>query len=136
MVAYSYLADLVLATHVAFVAFVVIGLVLIWIGYFARWQWVRNLGFRIAHLFAILIVVVQAWVGVICPLTTFEQFLRSKAGVATYSSSFISYWLQRLIFFEADPIVFTVGYTLFAVLVAGSWWICRPGRVVAGHESA
>ena len=128
MTAYSLLADLILALHVAFVGFVVIGLVLIWIGHFAGWEWVRNLRFRIAHLAAITIVVAQAWVGMICPLTSLEQSLRIKGGVGSYSGSFITYWLRQLIFFDAEPIVFTLGYTLFAGLVVGSWWISRPRR--------
>jgi hypothetical protein len=128
MSAYSVLADLILALHVAFVVFVVIGLVLIWIGHFARWRWVRNLRFRVVHLVAILIVVAQAWIGAICPLTTLEQSLRLRGGFDAYSGSFITYWLRRLIFFDAEPIVFTVGYTLFAGLVIGSWWISKPLR--------
>ncbi len=131
MTVYSLLADLILALHVAFVAFVVIGLALIWIGQFAGWTWVRNLRFRIAHLAAIAIVVAQAWVGMICPLTTLEQSLRSRGGAEPYSGSFIAHWLQRLIFFDAEPVVFTVGYTLFAGLVVGSWWVCRPRREAA-----
>ena len=127
---YSAIADLVLATHVAFIGFVVIGLVLIWMGHFSGWEWVRGLKFRVLHLLAILVVVAQAWVGVICPLTTLEQQLRLRGDSVSYSGSFIAHWLQQLIFFDAEPALFTAGYTLFAGLVAGSWWICRPRRGV------
>ena len=123
---YSAIADLVLLTHVAFIGFVVVGLVLIWMGHFSKWEWVRGLKFRVLHLLAILVVMAQAWVGVICPLTTLEQSIRSKGGMDSYSGSFIAHWMQQFIFFEAEPIVFTMGYTLFAGLVAGSWWVCRP----------
>ena len=34
-----------------------------------------------------------AWIGMICPLTTWEMALRAKAGDATYSGSFIAHWL-------------------------------------------
>ena len=135
MIPYSLFADLTLITHVAFVAFVVVGMALIWIGHFAHWAWVRNFRFRIAHLAAIVIVVVQAWIGMICPLTTLEQSLRLRGGIDAYSGSFITYWLQRLIFFEAEPIVFTLGYTLFAGLVVGSWWVSRPHRDVTGPKN-
>ena len=33
----------------------------------------RHLWFRLAHLTAIAVVVLQAWFGVICPLTTLEM---------------------------------------------------------------
>ncbi len=35
-------ANLVLITHVAYVAFVVIGLLLILLGGFCGWKWIRN----------------------------------------------------------------------------------------------
>ena len=66
-------ADAVLLLHTLFVAFVVFGLMLIVAGGALSWTWVRNRTFRIIHLFAIGIVVLQAWLGMICPLTTIEM---------------------------------------------------------------
>lgn len=120
------LADLVLVTHVAFVAFVIFGLVLILVGGFRKWAWIRNAWFRAAHLLAIGIVVGQAWAGVICPLTTLEMWLRERAGDLTYEGTFISHWLHRILFFQAPPWVFVVCYTVFGLLVIGSWFAFRP----------
>jgi hypothetical protein len=120
------LADLVLITHVAFVAFVVIGLPLIVVGGFLGWRWIRNPWFRVAHLGGIGLVVIQSWLGIVCPLTTWERALRETAGDATYHGSFIAHWLQRLIFFQAPIWVFAVGYTLFGLAVVGSWLLFRP----------
>jgi hypothetical protein len=47
---YHALADAVLALHVAFVCFVVIGLLLVLAGGALRWSWVRNPWFRWSHL--------------------------------------------------------------------------------------
>lgn len=120
------LADLVLVTHVAFVAFVIFGLVLILVGGFRKWAWIRNAWFRAAHLLAIGIVVGQAWAGVICPLTTLEMWLRERAGDLTYEGTFISHWLHRILFFQAPPWVFVVCYTVFGLLVIASWFAFRP----------
>jgi hypothetical protein len=122
------LADLVLVLHVAFVAFVILGLVLILVGGVRRWAWIRNPWFRAGHLLAIGIVVGQAWMGVICPLTTLEMWLRERAGDLTYEGTFMSHWLHRLLFFQAPPWVFIVCYTLFGLLVIGSWFAFRPRR--------
>ncbi len=119
---YPFLADLVLALHACIVAFVVGGLVLIVAGNLRGWGWVNAPWFRLLHALAIAVVVGQAWMGVACPLTTFEMWLRARAGMATYSDSFIGHWLQRLLFFDAPGWVFTLAYTLFALLVAGVWW--------------
>ena len=53
---YSLLADLMLLVHFAFVAFVVLGFLAIWVGYFCRWPFVRDLRFRVAHLLAMSVV--------------------------------------------------------------------------------
>ena len=71
-------------------------------------------------------VAVQSWFGLTCPLTILEMNLRDRAGDATYDSTFIAHWLQRLLFYEAPPWVFTVGYTLFGLLVVASWLKFRP----------
>jgi hypothetical protein len=94
----------------------------------ARWPWVDSLGFRLAHLLAIGIVVAQAWLGQVCPLTTLESWLRVQAGQAAYSASFIETWVQRLLFYEAPSWVFALVYTGFGLLVLASWWRFPPRR--------
>ncbi len=121
-------ADALLVTHVLFVAFVVFGLVLILIGKLLSLRWVRNRWFRFAHLAAITVVVVQAWVGVICPLTTWEMSLRRKAGAETYDTTFMSHWLGKILYYDAPHWVFVVAYTVFGALVVFSWFWVRPGR--------
>ena len=123
---YRLLADLLLLVHVSFVVFVVAGLVLILTGGWLGWRWVRNRWFRIAHLAAIGVVVLQAWLGRICPLTTWEMALREKAGDATYEGAFIAHWLQALLYYDAPLWVFAVAYTAFGALVVASWFWVRP----------
>ncbi len=125
---YLLLADAILVVHVLFVLFVVVGLVLIFIGKRRGWRWVRNFYFRLVHLLAIGYVVAQSWLGAICPLTIWEMQLRDKAGDAIYAGSFIAYWLQQLLYYRAPPWVFVLAYTLFGALVAASWYWVRPKR--------
>ena len=126
--AYQYLADGVLAAHVAVVAFVVIGLVLIVVGNVFKWRWANALWFRAAHLLAIAIVVAESWLGMTCPLTTLEAWLRSKAHQASYRGSFIEHWLTQILFFDAPAWVFTLAYSVFGMLVVLSWWKFPPKR--------
>jgi polyferredoxin len=125
---YQLAADALLILHAAIVAFVVFGLLLTVVGMLRRWQWTRNRWFRGLHLFAIGIVAAQAWLGVVCPLTTWEMALRERAGDVVYSGSFIEYWLHRLIFFRADPWVFTLAYTTFGLAVAATWYYYPPRK--------
>ncbi len=119
-------ADAVLLLHTLFVSFVIAGLILVLAGGALSWRWVRNRLFRVLHLFAIGIVVAQAWAGVICPLTTLEMSLRSKAGDAVYEGSFISHWLESILYYQAPAWVFVVAYTLFGLAVILSWFLVRP----------
>jgi len=73
-------ADLILATHALFVAFVILGLVAVLLGKYLRWGWVRNWWFRLAHLAAIVIVMAEAWLGMVCPLTEWENRVKRGRG--------------------------------------------------------
>jgi len=123
---YLLLADLVLFTHVLIVAFVIFGLVFILLGGAMKWSWVRNPWFRLSHFCCIGIVVMQAWVGVICPLTILEMWLRSKAGDQTYSGSFIAHWLDSILYYDLPSWVFTLTYSSFGMLVLLSWFWVKP----------
>ena len=123
---YQLLADAVLALHVAIVGFVVGGLVVIVAGNLRCWRWVNGRGFRLAHLAAIAFVVAEAWLGVVCPLTTLEMWLRERAHAASYDGSFVEHWLQRVLYYQAPGWVFTLAYTLFGLAVAASWWVFPP----------
>lgn len=125
---WQWLADLVLAVHVAIVLFVIMGVVLIVLGNAWGWRWVNHMWFRLAHLATILVVVAEAWLGLVCPLTTLEMWLREQAGSRVYAGSFIQYWLQRLLYYEAPDWVFILIYSLFALLVLAVWWRYPPLR--------
>lgn len=123
---YLLAADLILFTHVFFVGFVVLGLAAILLGKLLSWSWVRNPWFRLAHMAAIGIVVLQSWLGAICPLTIWEMALRERAGDAVYSGSFISHWLGTLLYYRLPDWVFVICYTVFGALVVAVWIWVRP----------
>ena len=119
-------ADILLVIHALFVAFVILGFVLTVSGILLRWSWVGNFWFRLIHLLAIGLVVFQAWFDRICPLTSWESALREAAGGLPYSGSFIGWWLQRLIYYDFAPWVFTSAYTIFAAMVVVTWILSPP----------
>src|SRR4051812_25109840 len=102
------LADTIVVVHAAFVAFVVLGMAAILLGVALRRGWVRNFWFRVTHLAAIGVVVLETLTGLACPLTTWEHALRRRAGQTGYAGDFIGHWAHRLIFFDAEPWVFTL----------------------------
>jgi hypothetical protein len=120
------LANAVLALHLALVVFVVGGLVLTVAGNLAGWRWVNRPALRLLHAAAIGTVVAEAWFGLSCPLTTFEMWLRQRAGAPTYGGGFIEHWLQWLLYYDAPAWVFVLLYTVFGLLVAATWWYFPP----------
>lgn len=123
-----FLADFILVTHALFVVFVVLGLVATLLGRYWRWSWARNLWFRLTHLVAIGVVIAESWLGLVCPLTEWESRSREAAGGEAYSSSFIQHWLHEILFYDFDPWVFTVAYTVFGILVVIAWVLVPPGH--------
>lgn len=122
------LADAILLLHVGVVGFVVIGELLVLLGGWRGWRWVRGFRLRVAHLVLIGVIALQAWLGLLCPLTVWEQALRRRAGEAAYGGSFVEHWLSRLIFFDLPWWSFVAGYTAFAALVLASWVLVPPRR--------
>ena len=125
------LADAVLALHFAVVVFVVGGLLVVIVGNLRRWRWVNALWFRLAHLAAIAVVAAEAWLGIACPLTTLELWLRAQSGVnagLASTDSFVGYWLHRVLFYAAPAWVFVLAYSAFALLVIAAWF-CFPTRL-------
>jgi len=123
---YRVLADAVLLVHFGIVAFVLGGLLLVLAGNRAGWHWVNHLWFRALHLAAIVVVVAESWLGMECPLTTLETWLRVQAGLPGVERSFVEHWVARLLFYRAPGWVFTLAYTLFGLLVVATWWVYPP----------
>ena len=89
----SLAADLLVALHLIFILFVVLGGLLV-----LRWRWLVWL-----HLPAVAwgaLVEFNSWV---CPLTPLENHLRELAGEAGYTHSFVEQYIA--------PIVYPIGLT-------------------------
>lgn len=122
------LADLVLAVHVCIAAFVVGMTLALVVGGPRGWPWLRRRSLRWLHVALVVVIALQAWLGRLCPLTIWEQWLRTRAGQQAHAESFIAYWLSRLLFFEAPWWTFVAAYSVLAAVVAGAWfrWPPRP----------
>lgn len=123
---YSLMADAVVAVHLGFVAFVVVGQLLILVGLFAGWGWVRNPWFRSLHLLSIGIVVAECAFHYQCPLTTWEHQLRELASENVEEPTFIGWLLHRVMFFDFDLDVLPYYYAAFGGIVLGTFLLGPP----------
>lgn len=125
---YAFLADLVVAFHVAYVSFIVFGELIVVLGALLRWTWVRNLWFRVLHLLAIAIVAAEALASIACPLTVWEDRLRRAAGQDVSDGTFIGRCLHNILFYDLPPWAFTAAYIGFALVVLLTLVLAPPRR--------
>jgi len=123
---YGLLADLVVAIHVGYVGFVIVGELLVVVGALCRWQWVRNRWFRCLHFLAIGIVAYEAIYNITCPLTLWEDNLRDLAQQPVGEGTFIGRFMHNVMFYDGEQWVFNACYVAFAVLVLGTLLLVPP----------
>jgi hypothetical protein len=117
-------ATLVVAAHVAFVIFVVVGGVLA-----LRWP---KLAF--VHLPTVMWAVYVEWSGAICPLTPLENSLRTTAGLQAYAGDFVAEYVFPLLYPDGltRRAQVVIGLVLLAVnLVAYTWLRQRRSHTFA-----
>src|SRR5688572_17277268 len=114
---YGFLADLTVFVHVLYVGYVILGQLLIWIGWPLGWQWIRNFWFRTTHLVAIGYVVYEEIYNIRCPLSIWEEKLRILAGQPVTGETFLGRLLHSILFYDAEPWVFTLIYFTMGSLV-------------------
>ena len=121
------LADAVLALHVGIILFNVFGLVVIPLGGWRGWQFVRVAWWRLLHLGAMAAVAVQALVGRACFLTLWQDAL---VGRGQHEPPLIMRWVDRVIFWPLPLWFFAALYGLaWLYVLALLWWVpARSGR--------
>ena len=86
--AFRVAADVVVASHVAFVIFVMLGSLLM-----LRWRWLMWL-----HVPAAVWGVAIEFGGWLCPLTPLENYLRERGGLTGYRGDFIEHYIVPLLY--------------------------------------
>jgi len=127
---YSILADLTVALHLVYAAYVLFGYFFVLAGIIFKWRWIRNFTFRISHLICTLLVGLEAAGGVICPLTILENRLLRASGGAGYERSFFGHLFSELLYYQAPEWVFTVSYITWSLLVLLTFVLAPPRRRV------
>ncbi len=100
-------ALLVLAVHLAIIAFNVAGLVLIPLGGWRGWRFVRRRDLRLLHLLSLTVVALQAVLGRACFLTILQSRLE---GHGTRPPPLLAHWVDRLVYWPLPLAFFTALY--------------------------
>jgi hypothetical protein len=135
---YGFAADALVAIHLAYVGYVVLGQLAIIVAAPLKRQWARNPWFRFSHLLAIAIVGYEEVRGIRCPLTVWEEQLRALAGQPFGGSeTFMGRIFHDLLFFENTPqVAFTVMHLAMLVLVVQGLIMYPPRWFRVGRPGA
>lgn len=112
----------ILLLHLAIIAFNGAGCVLIPIGAWRNWRWVREFWWRLAHLLSFAVVALQALLGRACFLTIWQ----ADASGTSHVQPLIAGWIDRLIYWPLPLWVFAVAYVVIFVYVIALWVCVRP----------
>ena len=116
------LADIILILHFLVVIFITVGFLLIPIGYNYEWSWIKNFKLRLFHFGLMFIVTFETLVGITCPLTSIENYLRG----INNSKSFISFWIEKIIYWDFPTSFFIFLYFVFLGWTFLMWKIYPP----------
>ena len=121
------MADAILVVHFLIVMFIAGGLLAVWLGAALGWRWVRNRWFRYLHLAAIAFVAAEALLGVMCPLTVWEDALRGGAS----AESFVGRWVRYFLYYDAPDWLFSLIYVGWAAATLATLRLVPPRRRAA-----
>ena len=116
------LADLVLITHFAIAAFLALGMLLIPLGAYWHWTWVRSRRLRQIHMGLMVLIAIEALFHITCPLTTLEAYLRKS----TAPESFWADQLSKILYWDLPLEFFTILYGCCVVWALFLWKSVPP----------
>lgn len=127
---YRILADAIMVVHLAWIIFMLWGFVLTIRGlfhpkFFERWL------FRTVHLLGILFVVTLEILGRYCPLTLWENALRTHYNPETdYPGSFIIKQIEQMIYPDVSPLVVIIPTILLAAFTLAVFVLKPPAKLM------
>lgn len=127
------LADIIVVVHALIAAFITLGFVVIPVGAWLNWRFVRRRRLRLVHLVGILFVAGETVLGFVCPLTAWEDWLR---GGNANNAGFVAHWVRWALYYDVPLSTFAAIYVIAAAVAVWLWrWIppepgrrARPGR--------
>lgn len=112
----------ILVVHLAIIAFNVAGCLLIPVGAWRGWRWVRKFWWRFAHLLSLASVALQALLGRACFLTIWQGELSGPAP----TRPLVAGWINQLIYWQLPLWVFALAYAVVFAYVVALWVWVRP----------
>lgn len=132
-------ADTIVVIHFGWILFMLFGFLLTaygsftvyilrtrkdsWERFFDRWI------FRTVHVCGILYVALLAVLREYCPLTIWENALRSYDPEAQYPGSFLVHHIEKLVYPDVHPMLIVIPTVIIAVFTLGMFVVRPPAKI-------
>lgn len=117
------LAVAILLIHLVVITFNIFGCVVVPLGAWRHWGWVREFWWRAVHLGAWVVVALQAVLGRACFLTIWQA---DAQGGVSHVQPLIESWIDRVVFWPFPIWVFAIAYVVLFLYVVALWIFVRP----------
>ena len=101
-------SEIVLLFHFCIFLFMVLSFFLIPLGYYQKWEWVKNKYYRLIHLVVMGIIFIETILGFMCPLTILENFLRNDIEI----NNIITQIIHQIMYWDLPSYQFIILYLL------------------------
>ena len=118
----SLFSEIVLLFHFCIFLFMILSFFLIPLGYFQKWKWVKNKYYRLIHLILMGIIFIETILGLMCPLTILENFLRNNIEI----NNKITQIIHQIMYWDLPTYQFIILYLLSLLYLIFLWFFFKP----------
>ena len=115
-------SEIVLLFHFCIFLFMVLGFFLIPLGYYQKWEWVKNKYYRLIHLVLMGIIFIETILGFMCPLTVLENFLRNNIEI----NNKITQIIHQIMYWDLPTYQFIILNLLSLFYLIFLWFFFKP----------
>ena len=115
-------SEIVLLFHFCIFLFMVLSFFLIPLGYYHKWEWVKNRYYRLIHIILMGIIFIETILGFMCPLTILEKFLRNDIEI----NNKITQIIHQVMYWDLPTYQFIILYLLSLLYLIFLWFFFKP----------
>ena len=118
----SLFSEIVLLFPFCIFLFMILSFFLIPLGYYQKWEWVKNKYYRLIHLVLMGIIFIETILGFMCPLTILENFLRNDIEI----NNKITQIIHQIMYWDLPTYQFIILYLLSLLYLIFLWFFFKP----------
>ena len=115
-------SEIILLLHLLIFLFITLSFILIPIGYFQKWEWVKNKYYRSIHLILMGIISIETILGFMCPLTILENYFRDDIKVDNKLTEIA----HQILYWDLPNYQFIILYLVSFSYLIFLWFFFKP----------